>query len=145
MAPVCAASLTANGRPTRRKASANAGTATAYPTRSPAKPHALEKVRSTTTFACSLHRASPSLLDEASTYSTYASSITTSVSDGRHRSISRSRATGTGMPVGLFGAHTMIALVRGPTAATIALRSWSSASSSGMATGTAPTRVAMTG
>ena len=53
MAAACATAFTVNGSMVLRTAPATGGCATRKPTRSPASPYALEKVRSTATFGCS--------------------------------------------------------------------------------------------
>src|SRR5690606_19549255 len=81
--------------------------ATAYPTRRPARPYALENVRSSTTFGRCAYTARPSGASGSRTNSRYASSSTTSTSDGTaSRNVSSSSRWTTG-PVGLLGEHSM--------------------------------------
>ena len=85
---------------------ATCGCAIAYPTRSPARPNALESVRSTTRFGSS----ATSGTTVSPPYSTYASSTTSSVS-GRARANDAISAGDSFSPVGLFGlqSHTTAA------------------------------------
>src|SRR5690606_29297938 len=137
----CATWETPNGVETARIPAARRGRATAYPTRRPARPYALENVRSSTTFGRCAYTARPSGASGSRTNSRYASSSTTSTSDGTaSRNVSSSSRWTTG-PVGLLGEHTMTTRVRSVTAAAMPGRSsrpWSAPVSSGTCTDVAP-------
>ena len=97
------------------------------PTRSPASPYALEKVRSTATLGRSRYTAMPSGTSGSRTYSEYASSSTTRQSGGTRSRNAVSSPVCTTVPVGLFGLHTKITRVRLVIASAIASRWWVSA------------------
>src|ERR1022692_13360 len=138
-AAACASAFTEKVSMVLRAASATGSCPIRYPTRRPASPYALEKVRSTATFGRSRYSSIPSGTSGSRTYWTYASSSTTRQSAGTWSRNSLSAARDTTAPVGLFGVQMKISLVALVIAAAMAGRSWLS-SRSGTWTEVAPAR-----
>ena len=140
-AAACATAFTSKALRTGARASARPGGPAIQPTRSPASPNALLKVRMTTRYRPSRSSAVPSWLP-AGRYSKYASSSTGSTCGGRASRKSISASLSTTPPVGLLGLTTATILVRGPMAPATASRSYEPSGRSATGVQVAPSAMA---